>query len=64
MEKLNEVIQAITCCKVNVDEPCAGNCPYYGKEDCIGRAMVDALELLKEYKAEMAAGRRVTNADD
>ena len=64
MEKLYEVIRAITCCRVNEDEPCTGNCPYDGKEDCIGAVMVDALDLLKEYEAKMAERGSDTHADN
>lgn len=64
MEKLYEVIRAITCCRVNEDEPCAGNCPYDGMEDCVGAVMVDALDLLKEYEAKMAERGSDTHADN
>lgn len=48
MEKLEKVVQALKCCRVNEDDLCEGNCPYAGKEDCIAKVMDDALELLEE----------------
>lgn len=52
MKELNEVIQALTCCCVNEDHPCIEHCPYYGQEDCLGKVMKDALELLKGFGAK------------
>lgn len=48
MEKLNKVIAGLKCCRENEDEPCTGNCPYDGMEDCVGKLMDDALEVLGE----------------
>ncbi len=48
MEKLDKVIAALTCCRVNEDDPCEGNCPYCGEESCVDKVMDDALECLKD----------------
>ena len=50
MKNRDEVIKALKCCRVNEDDPCEGNCPYSGEEDCIGKVMDDALELLEVSK--------------
>ncbi len=63
MEKLSEVIRALECCRVDEDKPCIGNCPYFGKADCLDKMMVDALKLLKEYQTKMAEGRSNVNAE-
>ena len=57
MEKLSEVIRALECCIENEEAPC-DNCPYNGDQECIDSVMVDALELLREYKAKMAEGSK------
>lgn len=51
MEKLDKVIAALECCRVNEDEPCEVGCPYNGVEGCVDKVMLDALDLLKELRS-------------
>lgn len=53
MEQLDKVIAALGCCLVKEDEPCEGNCPYCGKDDCLGLMMKDVLEFLTESRTRM-----------
>ena len=50
MEKLNKVIAGLECCRINEDVPCEVGCPYSGVEGCVDKVMLDALEVLKEYR--------------
>lgn len=51
MEKLDKVVAALECCRVNEDEPCEVGCPYNGVEGCVDKVMLDALEVLKELRS-------------
>lgn len=58
MEKIEKVIHALKCCRANEDEPCAVNCPYWEESDeCIGKVMDDALEVLRELRDKETSRR-------
>lgn len=52
MEKIDKVIAGLMCCRVNEDEPCAGNCPYAGVQDCVGVVLDDALDVIRSLKTK------------
>ena len=56
MEKLNKAIAGLECC-LDEDRSCRDSCPYfkgsYELDGCMDDMLVDALEVLKEYRRRM-----------